>query len=147
MERSGSEERQPLPSFFLFVCFLTGLLCVGLTQENQLPLDIVGILQSSVDQHGRMAASPYLLGRCLWTASRFATVLPEPLLQRYLQATVRRRSYRVSRCLYRVVHELCPCFPIGLTFWLSRDLFTEFRGVLPSFTASCRMLSDFNLVS
>ena len=33
-------------------------------------------------------ASPFLLGRCLWTASKFASVLPEVLLNRYLQATV-----------------------------------------------------------
>ena len=57
-------------------------------KEKQLPLDIVAILQGSMDQHGRMAASPFLLGRCLWAASRFASFLPSPLLNRYLQATV-----------------------------------------------------------
>jgi hypothetical protein len=77
-------------------------------KENQLPLDIVVILQSSLDQHNRMAgennfglnkkkseltslsfsASPCLLGRCLWAASRFASFLPTALLNRYLQATV-----------------------------------------------------------
>lgn len=35
-----------------------------------------------------MSASPFLLGRCLWAASRFASFLPGPLLNRYLQATV-----------------------------------------------------------
>ncbi len=29
-----------------------------------------------------------MLGRCLWAASRFASFLPAPLLNRYLQATV-----------------------------------------------------------
>jgi len=33
-------------------------------------------------------AFPFLLGRCLWAASKFASVLPEILLTRYLMATV-----------------------------------------------------------
>ena len=63
-------------------------LLISHQKKNALPLDVVAILQSSVDQHSRMAASPFLLGRCLWTASRFAGILPEGLLNRYLQATV-----------------------------------------------------------
>jgi len=63
-------------------------LLVSHQKENQLPLNVVAILQSSLDQHNRMAASPFLLGRCLWAASKFASCLPEVLLTRYLQATV-----------------------------------------------------------
>ena len=63
-------------------------LLVAQHKNNKLALDIVGILQSSVDQHSRMGASPFLLGRCLWVASRFAVIIPESLLNRYLQATV-----------------------------------------------------------
>lgn len=63
-------------------------LLVSQQKEKPLPLDIVAILQGSMDQHARMAASPFLLGRCLWAASRFASFLPAPLLNRYLQATM-----------------------------------------------------------
>ena len=83
------------PNAFWWKVVEASLLALGVVKDlliahhkdNKLPLDVVAILQSSVDQHNRMAASPFLLGRCLWTASRFAAILPESLLVRYLQAT------------------------------------------------------------
>ena len=50
-------------------------LLVAQHKNNKLALDIVGILQSS-DQHSRMGASPFLLGRCLG--------LPAALLSSFL---------------------------------------------------------------
>ncbi|KAI0216737.1 Importin-9 [Lamellibrachia satsuma] len=50
--------------------------------------DLVGFLQTVVLVDLNQNVSPFLLGRCLWLASRYTQIMSQELLQSFLQATV-----------------------------------------------------------
>lgn len=63
-------------------------LIINQIRSNNLRFDILRFLQSVVLEDLNSAASPFLLGRCLWFASKYAVAMSDDLIQRFLQATV-----------------------------------------------------------
>ncbi|XP_014669041.1 PREDICTED: importin-9-like [Priapulus caudatus] len=57
-------------------------------QEKAVTFDVVGFLQNVVLADLNAPVSPFLLGRALWVASRFAMLMPAEVMQRFLQSTV-----------------------------------------------------------
>ncbi|XP_076333062.1 importin 9 [Tachypleus tridentatus] len=57
-------------------------------QNNQLQFNLVEFLQSVVLLDLSSSVSPFLVGRCLWTASRYPIAMSPDLTQRFLQVTV-----------------------------------------------------------
>lgn len=57
-------------------------------EGNQGQFDITGFLESVALGDLSMSDSPFLVGRCLWVASRFAAFLTPETTQRFLQRTV-----------------------------------------------------------
>uniref|UniRef100_T1IP27 Importin N-terminal domain-containing protein n=1 Tax=Strigamia maritima TaxID=126957 RepID=T1IP27_STRMM len=57
-------------------------------QEGKAHFDVNSFLQSVILPDLNSSVSQFLVGRCLWTASRFAVVMDPNLTQRFLQATV-----------------------------------------------------------
>ncbi|XP_022238749.1 importin-9-like [Limulus polyphemus] len=57
-------------------------------QNNQLQFNLVEFLQSVVLVDLSSSVSPFLVGRCLWTASRYPIAMSPDLTQRFLQVTV-----------------------------------------------------------
>ncbi|GFT94809.1 importin-9 [Nephila pilipes] len=55
---------------------------------NSLQFDMSGFIHSVVLEDLNTAGEPFLLGRCLWFASRYSALLTEDLMKRFLQATV-----------------------------------------------------------
>lgn len=53
-----------------------------------LQFNLTGFLQTVVLQDMEYSASPFLVGRCLWTSSRFTEAMTPELLEKLLQATV-----------------------------------------------------------
>ncbi|GFR73520.1 importin-9 [Elysia marginata] len=53
-----------------------------------LQFNLTGFLQTVVLQDMENSASPFLVGRCLWTSSRFTEAMTPELLEKLLQATV-----------------------------------------------------------
>ncbi|KAK3762793.1 hypothetical protein RRG08_040490 [Elysia crispata] len=53
-----------------------------------LQFNLTGFLQTVVLRDMECSASPFLLGRCLWTSSRFTEAMTPELLEKLLQATV-----------------------------------------------------------
>ncbi|KAK6177118.1 hypothetical protein SNE40_015285 [Patella caerulea] len=83
-------------------------------QESKVQFDIDSFLQSVVLADLNIAASPFLIGRCLWTASRFAEIMKPDLLEKCIQASVgglhmsQAPSVRISaiRALYNYCEHL-----------------------------------------
>jgi hypothetical protein len=63
-------------------------LIIDKVKENKIQFDIPGFLSSVVLQDLNLSCSPFLIGRCLWTASRYTEAMSPELVQRFLQATV-----------------------------------------------------------
>ncbi|WAR26248.1 IPO9-like protein [Mya arenaria] len=57
-------------------------------KSGTVQFDISAFLQNVVLTDLNLTVSPFLIGRCLWTASRYAEGMNQDLLQRCLQATV-----------------------------------------------------------
>ncbi|KAG8180187.1 hypothetical protein JTE90_017703 [Oedothorax gibbosus] len=57
-------------------------------RENNLQFDLPGFFHSVVLEDLNTAVSPFLYGRCLWFSSRYADMMNEDLIKRFLQATV-----------------------------------------------------------
>ncbi|XP_059806493.1 importin-9 isoform X1 [Hypanus sabinus] len=57
-------------------------------KNGQIQFDIHGFLTNVVLADLNLSVSPFLLGRALWAASRFTTVMTPELIQQFLQATV-----------------------------------------------------------
>ncbi|RUS86218.1 hypothetical protein EGW08_006013, partial [Elysia chlorotica] len=53
-----------------------------------LQFNLTGFLQTVVLRDMEYSASPFLVGRCLWTSSRFTEAMTPELLEKLLQATV-----------------------------------------------------------
>ncbi|XP_067129013.1 importin-9 [Centruroides vittatus] len=63
-------------------------LIIDQIQNNSLPFDLSGFLQTVVLADLNLSVSPFLVGRSLWMASRFCIAMSPDLIQRFLQATV-----------------------------------------------------------
>lgn len=63
-------------------------LVIDAIQKGKVQFDVTGFLQSVVLDDMNYSASPFLVGRCLWTASRYTDAMSPELLQRFLQSTV-----------------------------------------------------------
>ncbi|ESO88896.1 hypothetical protein LOTGIDRAFT_219052 [Lottia gigantea] len=89
-------------------------LVIQFIQENKIQFDIDSFLQSVVLGDLNLQVSPFLIGRCLWTASRFSEIMKPDLLERCIQATVgglhisQSASVRISaiRALYNYCEQL-----------------------------------------
>ncbi|XP_059509503.1 importin-9 isoform X2 [Stegostoma tigrinum] len=57
-------------------------------KNGRIQFDMHGFLTNVVLVDLNLSVSPFLLGRALWAASRFATVMTPELIQQFLQATV-----------------------------------------------------------
>ncbi|PVD24404.1 hypothetical protein C0Q70_14886 [Pomacea canaliculata] len=57
-------------------------------QKGKVQFYLTGFLQSVVLDDMNFSASPFLIGRCLWTASRYTEAMNTELISRFLQATV-----------------------------------------------------------
>uniref|UniRef100_A0A4W3IWF5 Importin 9 n=1 Tax=Callorhinchus milii TaxID=7868 RepID=A0A4W3IWF5_CALMI len=57
-------------------------------KDGRIQFDVHGFLTSVVLADLNLSVSPFLLGRALWAASRFTTVMTPELIQQFLQATV-----------------------------------------------------------
>ncbi|KAK2163574.1 hypothetical protein LSH36_77g04009 [Paralvinella palmiformis] len=71
--------------------FAIGSVCsliIEHVQENKLQFDMQHFLQSVVLDDLNQNVSPFLLGRCLWIASRYTQLMKPELLQKCLEATV-----------------------------------------------------------
>ncbi|GFY70331.1 importin-9 [Trichonephila inaurata madagascariensis] len=55
---------------------------------NSLQFDMPGFIHSVVLEDLNTAGAPFLIGRCLWFASKYSALLNEDLVKRFLQATV-----------------------------------------------------------
>ncbi|XP_013378679.1 importin-9 isoform X1 [Lingula anatina] len=63
-------------------------LVLDVINSGQCQFDIVGFLESVILGDLNLQVSPFLLGRCLWTGSRYTGAMSPQLLERFLQATV-----------------------------------------------------------
>lgn len=71
--------------------FAIGSVCsliIEHVQENKLLFDMTHFLQTVVLDDLNQNVSPFLLGRCLWIASRYTQLMKPDLLQKFLEATV-----------------------------------------------------------
>ncbi|KAL8589419.1 hypothetical protein ACOMHN_021571 [Nucella lapillus] len=57
-------------------------------QQGKVQFDLTGFLQSVVLEDMNLSVSPFLVGRCLWTASCYTEAMDTDLTTRFLQATV-----------------------------------------------------------
>ncbi|KAL3853056.1 hypothetical protein ACJMK2_016638 [Sinanodonta woodiana] len=57
-------------------------------KAGKVQFNIQGFLETIVLSDMNLTVSPFLIGRCLWTASRYTEAMPHELLQRCIQATV-----------------------------------------------------------
>ncbi|GFO07409.1 importin-9 [Plakobranchus ocellatus] len=57
-------------------------------KTGNMQFNLVGFLQTVVLADMQHSASPFLIGRCLWTASRFTEAMTPDLIDKLLQATV-----------------------------------------------------------
>ncbi|KAK7490568.1 hypothetical protein BaRGS_00018171 [Batillaria attramentaria] len=57
-------------------------------QQGKVQFYLTGFLQSVVLDDMNLSVSPFLIGRCLWTASRYTEAMNTELISRFLQATV-----------------------------------------------------------
>ncbi|KAK7102594.1 importin-9-like [Littorina saxatilis] len=57
-------------------------------QQGKVQFHLQGFLQSVVLEDMNLSVSPFLVGRCLWTASRYTDAMDTELVSRFLQATV-----------------------------------------------------------
>ncbi|XP_013378770.1 importin-9 isoform X2 [Lingula anatina] len=63
-------------------------LVLDVINSGQCQFDIIGFLESVILGDLNLQVSPFLLGRCLWTGSRYTGAMSPQLLERFLQATV-----------------------------------------------------------
>ncbi|KAH3881360.1 importin-9-like isoform X2 [Dreissena polymorpha] len=63
-------------------------LLVDMVKSGKVQFDVSAFLQNVVLTDMNLSVSPFLIGRCLWTASRYCEGMNTDLLQRCLQATV-----------------------------------------------------------
>ncbi|XP_071133365.1 importin-9-like [Mytilus edulis] len=63
-------------------------LVVEYVQTGKVQFDVMGFLQTVVLNDMNYSASPFLVGRCLWAASRYVEAMTPDLLQRFLQSTI-----------------------------------------------------------
>ncbi|CAN0065045.1 unnamed protein product [Lampetra planeri] len=61
---------------------------IDAVRSGKVQFDMDGFLTNVVLADLSSSASPFLLGRALWSASRFASLMTPELVQRFLQATV-----------------------------------------------------------
>lgn len=74
-------------------------LIIDQMQAGSLQFDLAGFMQSVVLVDLNASVSPFLAGRCLWTASRYSLAMNSDVIQRFLQATVSGLQVNQSACV------------------------------------------------
>ncbi|KFM58485.1 Importin-9, partial [Stegodyphus mimosarum] len=63
-------------------------LLVSELQRNSVQFDMIGFLHTVVSEDLNSTVSQFLYGRCLWFTSKYAEIMNEDLIKRFLQVTV-----------------------------------------------------------
>ncbi|XP_069141482.1 importin-9-like isoform X2 [Argopecten irradians] len=88
IKNSGNENWWKLHESCMLAMGSVMSLVVDMVQSGKVQFDITGFLQSVVLADMNYSVSSFLVGRCLWTASRYTEVMTPDLLQRFLQSTI-----------------------------------------------------------